>query len=898
MNNKNPEIVIQNVHFGTIKNVSFSKDGRYLAIVPFEGSIEFRDIMGRLVSKNLFFNGSVGGFQWHPLTSQFLAASYNGKVMLSDLQGEVHMSLDHGGYLNGVMMRSDGSALITEGGGAVRLWDDRGTLNASVAEGDDSIRRAGFLHDGKVFLLKGEDEMRILDPDRKNDRIVKFPPGWIESFDVDRDGVVLLAMSGGLFCAGKNDAAFSLLHRSEAGVYCGKLSPDGSMIAVAESDGAFFLLDRHGEVVREFERHPNTILDLSWSPDGHRIATGCADCAVRLFNADGGKVWALHDNTRFSGFRFESDGTFKHFVQQDDLYDSLGIPADVREFLLRHATILPVGSVNAIGIMPDGGVIAAWDDCVQVYGYDGIPGIRMKTGGEHINHAAVSTDGQLITGGCSSGALFFWRSDGEMVCEDTTSPLPVKNIAWNAVKRVWAVSRIKPERVIDLFDETGLFLRTIAGRGNEVSAIAFSDDGNYIVSGTCDGEIIICDVSGNNLCVARDPDGFPLNAVAMGADGRVFTGSGNGSVRIWEKEHCRKTIMLKNQDNAHVHGIYVLSDGSFVCGYVVLTDDEIKILVTVRDKNGTLLEKTTLKGQSYGIDLLLGVNEKLRTIAAAMINRITIIGFNGEMKGVIKTADARITVMEMNTAEDASCIVSGFEDGTLELRRFNGDVIACVELEGGAVNAVAISGDRVLAAMSDASVCVLNGEGELVSSFNAPCNICSIALCPGADSVALGHNDGSIGIFSIAGELIRTIPAVKESYDPVRIVFSADGERMAAAYAQGDIRVYDNRGSRLCSLYGYSVMRNIFLFYHLNSLLIFGNVDSSIEVADVHRGETVVTIVPAGGGYLAYTPQGEYDYSAPELEELVAFSDGEQVLPAEVGAGLRVPGLLRRVLGH
>ncbi|HPJ40430.1 MAG TPA: hypothetical protein PLT75_18470, partial [Spirochaetota bacterium] len=145
MNNINTEIIIQKSHFGTVKNVSFSHDGTYLAVVPFEGSIDFRDIQGRLVARRLLYNGSVGWFQWHPSENRFLAASYDGKVILRDVHGEVYMSLDHGACLNSMSIRADGTAIVTEGNGAVRLWDTSGALIEEIAETGEDIRRAGFL---------------------------------------------------------------------------------------------------------------------------------------------------------------------------------------------------------------------------------------------------------------------------------------------------------------------------------------------------------------------------------------------------------------------------------------------------------------------------------------------------------------------------------------------------------------------------------------------------------------------------------------------------------------------------------------------------------------------------------------------------------------------------------
>ena len=62
--------------------------------------------------------------------------------------------------------------------------------------------------------------------------------------------------------------------------------------------------------------------------------------------------------------------------------------------------------------MSEGCIMAAWDDSIQIYESGGTPGIRIRTGGDHINCAMLSDDGKYIAAGCSSGAVFFWNVKG------------------------------------------------------------------------------------------------------------------------------------------------------------------------------------------------------------------------------------------------------------------------------------------------------------------------------------------------------------------------------------------------------------------------------------------------------------------------------------------------------
>ena len=69
---------------------------------------------------------------------------------------------------------------------------------------------------------------------------------------------------------------------------------------------------------------------------------------------------------------------------------------------------------------------------------------------------------------------------------------------------------------------------------NDVSSVAFADDGR-LATGSSDGTVRIWDADGNLL--KKFDDDERVSSVAFAIDGRLGVGSGNGTARIWSSEY-------------------------------------------------------------------------------------------------------------------------------------------------------------------------------------------------------------------------------------------------------------------------------------------------------------------------------------------------------------------------
>jgi len=95
-----------------------------------------------------------------------------------------------------------------------------------------------------------------------------------------------------------------------------------------------------------------------------------------------------------------------------------------------------------------------------------------------------------------------------------------------------------------------------------VTAVAFSPDGKYVVSGSEDGTARVWEAqSGREVARMSHDDG--VNAVAFSPDGKyVVSGSGDGTVRLWEAQNGHEVARITHDRG--VNAVAFSPDGKYV----------------------------------------------------------------------------------------------------------------------------------------------------------------------------------------------------------------------------------------------------------------------------------------------------------------------------------------------
>jgi WD40 repeat protein/tetratricopeptide (TPR) repeat protein len=291
-------------------------------------------------------------------------------------------------------------------------------------------------------------------------------------------------------------------------------SPDGKRIATAGMEGLARVWDTDtGRLVASSPPHAGWVAHVEFSPDGQRGASAGQDGMARVWEAATGK-W-IADMKHDCGVRwasFSPDGrrivtAARNYASQQDLFEPASdvkrtSQARVWEAATGRAITPPIrleGLVQRASFSPDGRyflTVSAGSpaNLNQIEVFDAATG---RPAGPALVHA------QFVL-----GAVF--SPDGRQVATASS----------DATTRVWDVA-------------TGEALVTLREHTGAVNSVAFRADGRCLVTASDDGTARVWEAAtGQPIAVFRHARA--VQHVAFAADGRsVITGCGDGTVYVW-----------------------------------------------------------------------------------------------------------------------------------------------------------------------------------------------------------------------------------------------------------------------------------------------------------------------------------------------------------------------------
>ena len=411
----------------------------------------------------------------------------------------------HTKFVNSVVFSPNGNTIISTGAEGVCLW------NVDTGEFMDEFRvpsvSATFSPDGNTFASGSVAGIYMWDA-----HTFKFFKTLMENVGLEDIG--------------------SLAARDIGSVGSVDFSPDGNTI-VSCGGNDIHLWDPHThQLLKTLIGHTEPVNSVVFSPDGEIIASASDDRTIRLWNVNTRKpIKTLMGHTdSVNSVVFSSDG---------ETIASAGNDRTVRLWNANTGELLKalpghVENVNTITFSPDGKTIASGSGRLAYLGggedsgtcvgqeirlWNANTGEPIKTLKGHtsvVNSVVFSPDGNTI----ASGSGHWMGYEGKASAGEEVR-------LWNA--------------------NTGELIKTLTGHEDVVSSVAFSPDGNLIVSGdwydwdghlssgTWSGEIRVWDAhTGEHLKTLTGHTGG-VSSVAFSLDGKTLaSGRTDGTILLWD----------------------------------------------------------------------------------------------------------------------------------------------------------------------------------------------------------------------------------------------------------------------------------------------------------------------------------------------------------------------------
>ena len=499
----------------TTLSVCFSPDGKTLASSgdEWDSNIRLWDVQTGELLKTLkkrtafedFEGRDVNSVVFSPDGNMIASGSGNGTIRLWNAHtGEFIKYLEgHTKSVNSVVFGPNGNRLISTGEDGVCLWDVN--TGEYIDEFQIPAVSAAFSPDGNTCAIASETGISVRNAHTfqylksltrnigSEDKFRGKDIGSIGSVAFSPDGNTIVSCGGNnihLWDSGTNQFLKTLIGHTES-VNRVVFSPDGETIVSVSDDGTIRLWNVNTRKhLKTLMAHADSVNSVVFSSDGETIASAGNDRTIRLWNADTGELLKT---------------------------------------LTGH-----IENVNTVVFSPDGKTIASGSGrlvylggredsgtCVgqEIRLWNANTGELIKTLIGHtsvVNSVVFSPDGNTIASG--SGHLMGYEgkaSAGEEVR------------LWNA--------------------HTGELIKTLTEHKEVVSSVAFSPDGNLIVSGdwydwdgylssgTWSGEIRVWDAhTGEHLKTLTGHTGG-VSSVAFSPDGKTLaSGRTDGTILLWD----------------------------------------------------------------------------------------------------------------------------------------------------------------------------------------------------------------------------------------------------------------------------------------------------------------------------------------------------------------------------
>ncbi|KAJ1311863.1 hypothetical protein OPQ81_010323 [Rhizoctonia solani] len=571
------------------------------------------------------------------------------------------------------------------------------------------------------------------------------------------------------------------------------VSADQQKLATGCDDGSIYMWDLITglPIGEELVGHTLKVMSIAFSPDGRHLVSGSFDKNLRLWDTKAGNS---HNSIKV-GQHFNAVSCVS-FSPKGDQIASASWDGTVRLWDTQNKNSFIISfighssSVTSVAFSPDGAQIASgsWDFTVRLWDTKTGPMIHTFKGHtSEVTTVAFSPDSRCIASGSKDSTIRVWDLKNR---SNTGTPLyghfkSVKSIAFSP-DGTHLVSGSK-DRTVRIWDtRMGVPAgRPLLGHDNKVSSVAFLPSGIRVISGSHDQTVRMWELNSQNIGPNQSAGhSLAVTSIACSPKGQyIVSGSHDTTIRIWDLN----TGGAIGQPLLG-HTLYVSS--------VAFSPDGTQVVSGSYDNTARIwdIEKGSTIGQP-----LFGHTDSVTSVAFSPKGDIIA---SGSLDKTIRLWNPRtcsamggplvghsMAVASIAFSPDGAYIASGSYDKTVRVWDLNTpDHPVKVTFSGhsGPVTSVDFlpDGIRVVSGSTDKTVCMWDITTESttkIAQFLHSKSVTSVAASPNGLFIASGSWDKTIKLWDTnTGNLVGS-PIIEHSSTVTSLAFSPDGHFLVSS---------------------------------------------------------------------------------------------------------------------
>jgi eukaryotic-like serine/threonine-protein kinase len=428
--------------------------------------------------------------------------------------------------------------------------------------------------------------------------------------------------------------------------------------------------------------------------------------------------------------------------------------------------------------------------------------------------------------------------------------------------------------------QTHLPLKTLRGHLEDVTAVAFSPDGQRIVTGSWDQTAKVWEAASGRELLTLEGHSAPIRSVAFSPDSqRIVTGSWDQTAKVWETASGRDLLTLGGT-NGNVDSVAFSPDGQrIVTG---LGDSTAKVWEAVSGR-----ELFTLKGHGH----------QVRSVGFSPDGQRIVTGSDDQTAKVWEAANGRVLLTLKGHGAEIYCvafspdgqrIVTGSWDQTAKVwEAASGRELLTLKGHSAAIWSVAFSPDsqRIVTGSWDQTAKVWEAASgrDLLPLQGRTDTIRSAAFSPDGQRIVTGGGDNTAKVWEVAsGRELLTLKG--HSAAIWSVAFSRDGQRIVTASDDQTAEVWAAAsGQGLLPLKGHMDRVSCAAFSPDGQQIVTGSWDQTAKVWEMASGRVLRTLEVHSGriSSVAFSPDGQrivtgsWDSTAKVWE----MASGRELLP-------------------